>query len=266
MLEALRAADSLSYESHYYWEAGGRQLVRGTYRIGLKKPNYARLEAYSGDEVSSVLILDGEQLWIYWANERPRFTPGDDNEEEWRRTCRNVYMKKPAPPARHSIGHEVVFLVPRVVCILDPSTFHGYTDSLQPYLDGVQSIGREQVDGEECDGIEVSFMDHQRSWYLWLSRHDLLPRQLKQVVRVAESQTSAETWSNVKLDADISQEAFSWRPPDGWHQWRPQTPEEQLIKPGTPAPDFSLSGLQGESISLSQFRGKPVWLVVWRAG
>ncbi len=63
--------------------------------------------------------------------------------------------------------------------IIDPSTFHGYTDSLQPYLDGVKSLGSEKFGDEDCDKIEVSIMKHQRSWYLWLSRSDHLPRKLQ---------------------------------------------------------------------------------------
>jgi hypothetical protein len=61
--------------------------------------------------------------------------------------------------------------------IIDPSTFFGYTDSLQPYLDGVMSRGTEKVGEEECDVIELSLMKHQRSWYFWISSKDHLPPQ-----------------------------------------------------------------------------------------
>ena len=39
-------------------------------------------------------------------------------------------------------GHEV-FGYLGVMTIVDPSTFHGYTDSLQAYIDGVRSLGHE---------------------------------------------------------------------------------------------------------------------------
>lgn len=50
-----------------------------------------------------------------------------------------------------------------------------------------------------------------------------------------------------------------------------QTPEEdpdiqygaELLKPGTPAPDFKLDNLDGKAVKLSDFRGKTVVLVFW---
>jgi len=43
-------------------------------------------------------------------------------------------------------------------------------------------------------------------------------------------------------------------------------PEELLLKPGTPAPDFELLAADGSKIKLSDFRDKIVWLYIWRAG
>jgi peroxiredoxin (alkyl hydroperoxide reductase subunit C) len=45
-----------------------------------------------------------------------------------------------------------------------------------------------------------------------------------------------------------------------------RTSETDILQPGTPAPDFSLpSGCDGETISLRQFRGRPVVLVFYPA-
>ena len=90
------------------------------------------------------------------------------------------YMTKPAPPGGHSILHEAGPTEAGLM-ILEPSTFHGYTDCLQEYVDGrAESAGTERIGSEECDKIEVSIMKHQRSWYLSLSRQDHLPRKPKQ--------------------------------------------------------------------------------------
>lgn len=176
-------------------------------------------------------------------------------------------MKEETPLAKHSIGHKVAYLgVPMNVSILDPSTFHGYTDSLQPYFDGAMGMGTEKVGDEECDTIEASFMKHQRSWYLWLSKKDHLPRKVKEVVRVSYEIISHEVWSDIVIDGEIPADRFVWTPPEGWRQWKMPEPEELLLKPGTPAPDFELTAIDGGKVKLSDFRDKIVWLYIWRAG
>ena len=43
-------------------------------------------------------------------------------------------------------------------------------------------------------------------------------------------------------------------------------PETSKFKPGRPAPDFTLDDLQGQSVSLSDFRGQAVFLDFWSRG
>ena len=43
-------------------------------------------------------------------------------------------------------------------------------------------------------------------------------------------------------------------------------PETSKFKPGRPAPDFTLDDLQGQSVSLSNFRGQAVFLDFWSIG
>jgi hypothetical protein len=150
--------------------------------------------------------------------------------------------------------------------IIDPSTFHGYTDSLVPYLDGVRSWEAETIAGQECDVIEVSFMKRQRIWYIWLSRQDHLPRKLKEVVRVARPIIGYEHWSDVTINAEIPDEKFVWLPPEGWQQWRMPELAEKLLKPGQEAPDFELLAADETKVKLSDYRDKIVWFYMWRVG
>jgi hypothetical protein len=271
MVEAMRKAETLSWVADYRWEARGRQLGHATYRIWLKKPNYARVEAMPAGQTqpSGILVGDGDYFWIYWPKEKPRYGWEGKGKyaEEYEKYHSKFYMRERTPRGRHSIGHDAGKLGAGIsMTILDPSTFHGYTDSLQSYIDGIRSTGEETIGGESCDAIEVSIMKHQRSWYLWLSRKDHLPRKLRQVVRVSYDIIAEEVWSEVAVGADISNASFAWKPGADWKEWRMPDISEGLLKPGTIAPDFELTSVDGSRIKLSGFRGQVVWLNKWRCG
>jgi outer membrane lipoprotein-sorting protein len=267
MIEALRKADSLSYVSHYAFKGNENFSLDCTYRAWLKKPNYFRLETESSKhDKGGILVGDGNTLWIYWPEGRP-LSMVDDQSEADQKTRFSSYMTHPAPLAAHSIGHEVGYLGAGMsMPIIDPSTFHGYTDSLQAYVDGVMSLPAEKVGDDDCDGIEVSIMKHQRSWYIWLSKADHLPRKMKEVVRVSYDLIITEDWSSVAVNADMPDTLFAWKPPEGWTQWKYPPLEAGLLKPGVEAPDFELASADGGKIKLSDYRGKVVWFYVWRAG
>jgi outer membrane lipoprotein-sorting protein len=271
MVVTLKGAKALSWVSDYKWEARGNLLGQATYKAWLQKPNFARIEANRAGETqpAGILVGDGDYFWIYWPKEKPRY--GWENAgkyaEDYEKHRSTFYMKHRTPLGRHSISHEVGKLgAGMCMTILDPSTFHGYTDSLQPHMDGVRGLGVEDVGAEPCDVVEVSFMKHQRSWQLWIARKDHLPRKLKETVRVSHEITTEELWSDIKLNAEIPRDRFAWSAPAGWKEWRMPEIEEGLLKPGTAAPDFELASADGGKLSLSNFRGKIVWLNKWRCG
>jgi len=269
MIEAMRKATTLSWSGENRSKFQGRSATIGTYRIWLKKPNYARVEMtlVSHTKPYGILVGDGDYFWMYWPEGKFRngWEWSGKYAEEYERFQDKFFMKRRTPVGRHSIWHEAAHL--GVMMILEPSTFHGYTDSLQGYVDGVRSLGTNTVGGELCDGIEVSIMKHQRSWELWLARKDRLPRQLRQVLRVLDGEAVwEERWSDVAVDGEISNDRFAWSPPQGWKEWKMPDIEESLLKPGTTAPDFELAALNGGKLKLSSFRGQIVWLNKWRCG
>jgi outer membrane lipoprotein-sorting protein len=263
MVAAMRSATSLSYTC--VSSDPGQRAER--YEIWLKKPNYFRVEAISARGArTGTLVGDGANLWAYWPDVCPMIDPEDTNipREQWS----SFYKTHPTPVGRHSIGHEVTDLGRGVhMPFIDPSTFHGYTDSLQPYIDGIAGRGTDKVGHELCDVIEVCFMHAQRTWCLWLSQRDHLPRRAKQIIRGWwGTGIGVEEWLNVTIDAEIPQDKFVWSPPEGWRVWVPIDPATKLLKPGTIAPDFTLRSLDKGKIRLADFRDKIVWLYVWRSG
>ena len=266
MIAALRAPQTLSFESQYQVAAGGVPIGRARYKIWLKKPNQFRMEGFQRDEkLGGVLIGDGQRSWLYWPNGRPMYNTED--RAEYQKTKSNSYMTKLTPQGRHSIGHEAGMLgVGIIMTILDLSTFHGYTDSLQPLIDAVAGRGTEKVGEEQCDVVEVSIMAGQRTWKIWLSQRDHLPRKLLETVRVSHEIVAEEAWTDISIDGEIADDLFAWTPPDGWKEWRLPTTESRLLKPGTPAPDFELMLADEKTFKLSDYRGKAVMLVFWRVG
>jgi outer membrane lipoprotein-sorting protein len=267
MIEAMHQARSLSFTSRYERVVEGRVLTACTYRVWLKKPNFFRMETRSSaGEQGGTLIGDGTRLWIHWPKERPQWEYVVESEAD-RKTRFTSYMTRPAPRGQHSIGHEAPFLGAGMgLPILDASVFHGHIDSIEPYLDAVRGAGAERIGDEDCEKIELSFMNHQRTWYLWLSRRDHLPRRLEEVVRVTSDIVTHEEWSSVTVNSEIPDATFAWTPPAGWTEWKLPDEENSLLKPGAKAPDFDMTSVDGGRIKLSDFRGKAVWLCFWRAG
>jgi outer membrane lipoprotein-sorting protein len=269
MIEAMRKATTLSWTGENRWKNLGRLFTTGTYRIWLKKPNYARVEMTLTGHTKprGILVGDGDYFWTYWPEGKFRYgwEKSGKYAEEYEKYQKRFFMKTRTPVGRHSILHEVANL--GLMMIFDPSTFHGYTDSLQAYIDGVRSLGTNTVGGELCDGVEVSIMKHQRSWELWLARKDRLPRKVKEVLRVLDRELVwEESWSDVAVGAEISNDRFAWSPPKDWKEWKMPDIEESILKPGTKAPDFELAALNGGKLKLSSFRGQIVWLNKWRCG
>lgn len=270
MIAALRAADSLRYESEYRWWGGkdGAELGHCRYVAELRKPNRFRLTATAiGSDRGGTLIGDGETMWLFWQGPRPFFSSEDPGTYD--RSRDQQYMRKPAPPGGHSIGHETSLLgAGMAMTILDPSTFHGYTDSLQPYLDGVQNRGKAPpAEGEEpCDVLLVSLMKGQRTWDVWLSPSDHLPRRLRETIHLQHDTVVEERWTKVEVGANLADERFRWTPPEGYTEWSMPRPEDRLLKPGTAAPDFDLLLADGGRWRLSGHRGTVIWLVFWRVG
>ncbi len=262
MLRALRDARSLSYTS----ACSNPDDRTSTYRTWLKKPGSFHVEQTNDGSMKSTMLLDdGNCLWIQWTGDRPTLLI--DTEKSQADAKSDVYVKKASLAAHGSIRSEAaMFGTALVGLIFDPSVFYGSASPFTPSVDGIRSRGTNPVRGEVCDVIEVSFMRARRTWYLWLSRQDHLPRKLKEVVRGADTRVTAEEWSNVTVNGEIPPKMLTWSPPKGYRQWNPPRLEDSLLQSGQEAPDFKLRSARRGKLSLSDYRGKVVWLYLWDSG
>ena len=270
MFETLRSADSLSYKCRYTWKLDDQFITDVNYQVWLKKPNYFRVEVETvpSGETCFVLIGDGETAWMYWPLGRPRWSLVPESDEEYERSRLNSYRKQRAPAGDYSIGHALEFATENAMTIpaVNPSLFHVRQSSLREYVDGVRALETTKVGSENCDVIEVSMFDGQRSSLLWLSQSDNLPRKTKQIVRVRRESVLLEEWSSVALNDEIPNSKFEWEPPPDWTEWILPNYEDRLLKPGTEAPPFELVSADGETIKLSDYLGKVLWINFWRVG
>ena len=265
MNETIRKTRTLSYESILSFKWGSEHQQSWSYKVWMKKPNlfYVEMIEENGKK-HGILVGDGEYAWSYWPNGRPWFK-GEDYDA-YQKSRLNVYMKEPAPPGRYSIGYAKILQKSVGPIIMNPAVFQAINNSSESIIDWMQSRGIEKVGHEDCNVVEVSYANHQRSQYFWISKRDNLPRKLKDIVRASEDSNTQELWSKVTLNAEIPPEKFRWTPPEGWKQWYPPKPEDRLLKPGQQAPDFELLSVDGSKIKLSDYRGKVVWLNFWRVG
>ncbi len=265
MNQALLDAQTLSYQSLYHLEMPNLPPIICQYKLWMKKPNYARMEAYTMGSLRGILVGDGDYFWIYWPNGRPKYNYED--LDEYVKTRFNVYTKVLSPLGHHSLAHMIDKLgAGTVMTIIEPSVFHGYIDPFDYYLDGVRSLGTEKINQEDCDIIEVSLADGQRIRQLWLSQEDHIPRKLKETIKLGQNLIKDEVWTDIAINQQMEDDKFSWKPPEDWKEWQLADFRQGLLKPGTEAPDFDLKLADGKRFKLSEQRGKVIWLMFWRAG
>jgi len=264
MVEAWHKADSIYYESDYQVSGPGA-AAKCNYKVWLKKPNYARLEAYQDGKLKGALVGDGSTFYIYWPGSPPSGYVYEDQGRGGDKAAMS-YVSHPAPAGKHSIAADVdlfgIFLSP----ISDPSMFSNARDPMQQHIESGSLGSAETVGGEKCDVLHLKLSKGRGETTLWLSQGDRLPRKEKEVIIANGQFTLTEAWSNFKLNGAIAEDKFAWAPQKDWRKIRKATLEDGLLKPGAVAPGFTLAGVNGEKISLSDFKGKVVWLHIWSAG
>ncbi len=273
MLQTILSSQTLSYEVTWTSETHLLDMdpERIRYHVWLKKPHFVRIEVKDLSFFKeAVLIGDGKTFWSYWPTGYPR--PYDLPDQIDERDLDKVYFSLPMKRSEEqghwgSVSHRFNTLgIVSGLPILNPSHFFGSDLGFERQLKAVIWKKEEIVQEILCDVIEVSYPNRNRTLLYWVSTKNHFP--LKAQEHFSDFAEIHEDWSNVKSNRPISNDLFSWTPPEGWKDLNEAKKEKSsaksgLLDVGRKAPEFQIELLDGQAFSLSDHLGSVVWLSFW---
>jgi thiol-disulfide isomerase/thioredoxin len=125
--------------------------------------------------------------------------------------------------------------------------------------------GRAEIDGVQCDVVEVRLDDSGRrvEWYFGVD--DRLPRKMLRRFRSARGNEveSELVLSNLQVNTDIDPAAFEIGIPDGFTLETVGKKPPPVLSIGDLVPSWTVQGSDGKMHELSDYRGKLVILDFW---
>lgn len=137
----------------------------------------------------------------------------------------------------------------------------------EPFLDELngQTLtleGTKKIGDIECDVVRVVYADDMGEAVWYFGQADHLPHRVDRT----NSGFSLEL-SNINGKAKLKADEFAIKAPDGFNTTEfkvpPPPPPPQLIALGAEAPDWTLKGADGQSVSLKDLRGNVVLIDFW---
>lgn len=236
--EALRKADALAYPVTWHLkESVG--FTRFECRAQVRRPNLRRLEGsfrsdYGRDD-PCIIVLDGKEEWT--------FSPG---EKEL------TYSKRPQPLKFSSSLYD------------DTLTLLFFEEPFTSWMELATDIRQvsEDFDGKPCSMIEwgIRFTSDVK-WRLWIDEAFAVRRIEK---KVGGQLFMAIDFGKIEVNPKTDDKTFRLDLPAGAKErnWRHEY-ESKLIAEGAEAPDFEAKDLDGKTVKLSGWRGKPVLFIAW---
>jgi outer membrane lipoprotein-sorting protein len=225
-LVAKRMKDTreISFELEYH---KFKEPVPITYWI--KKPNQLRNLWSLPKDQSMLMLWDGSQVWTY-------------------RSWDNRYARVEQPPGS-----------PVVLSLKDPITALFLSESVKEVLTGVtiERVEKKTVEEKSYDLITWNIGEAARG-QIWIDEN-------KRIYRYGHEQGGARESAivqEINLKPAFAEDAFSFVPPEGATLEEAPT-RGKLLAEGTIAPDFQATRLDGQSVKLSDFKGKTVLLNFW---
>lgn len=146
------------------------------------------------------------------------------------------------------------------------------TEDLTSSEDSLVYSGVEELDGEKMDRVYSEKFMQQFGVTMtdesYISHEDNLPRMIRQI-QVQGTDTVMRTMkiSNLDTDRTYEDDYFTLKKPDEYTaeyiEPRQDPQQQQGLQEGSPAPNFSLNDINGNTVSLESLRGNVVLLDFW---
>ncbi|MHC5006025.1 MAG: TlpA family protein disulfide reductase [Planctomycetota bacterium] len=129
----------------------------------------------------------------------------------------------------------------------------------------LSSSGQIEVHGVRCDVVEARLDDAGRRVEWAFGVEDHLPRKMRRWFRSARGTDveSVLTFSNIKVNTDIDPAVFTLDTPEGYVVETVGKRPPRETKVGDPSPEWEVTGSDGKTHKLSDYRGKLVLMEFW---
>lgn len=212
---------------------GGEETPETT-RVWLRRPNLARVEQSSEDS-RSLHVWDGKEYWFHDVVE-------------------NSYSSaKPEDAPISSLG-----LGPLPQLFLD----RGAGGVLEEAKEVRAS--KEKLGSVECD--LVAWKADEAEIRVWVRPDRRIARCEVRFVSEEGTDTTTIEYGPLDFSPKPGNDLFTFTPPKGAKEIKPEGEEGDLLANGSDAPDFEATDLDGKTVKLSDFKGKPVLLNFWFHG
>lgn len=174
-----------------------------------------------------------------------------------------TYTQQPVPEDKPLTGGHLTF-AGFAALAMEPQFGQILEGFLQQSFEKVQAKGAQKVGATPCRVVELTGKGGTMT--LFLGQKDGLVYRM--VYKMPDGDTYEEVVTTLQLNPSIQKTAFAFKPPAGAKKAEAPTAaqraeEDTTSLKGQEAPNFTLTDMEGNEVSLSSLRGKVVFLDFW---